>query len=351
MNMGRCPRLKIEVNHATSEIHLPRPRNGRRMAALGGIGFWSYKRRLENLRKRIYGPRYGQRKPRSSIPCVDKKKMLAICSGCPLVQDVRPYSMVSATALEDHLEEIRRLVESGEKDPRTHTFARLAELYQKTSQLDRALEVIEKGLEQHPHYLNARLVHASVLRELDRLPEARRTLERVLQIDSGNIVARTVLIEIGSDGTTLQTDAAPTEMLRPHNTDASRWLEAFDVDWRKTSTDDDRHTDVRDRVDEGGIEDERDDTKAVSGGDEETRTTHREGVQSSLVSAGSTDTVLDTATLASLYVEQGFFAEAIKVYERLLSRSPHNSKLAADLEHARQCAERSSGGTHGPRPD
>jgi tetratricopeptide (TPR) repeat protein len=234
--------------------------------------------------------------------------------------------MVPATALEDHLEEIRRLIEGAEKDPQTHTFARLADLYQKTGQLDRALEVIENGLEQHPYYLNARLVHASVLRKLDRLPEARCTLERVLQIDSENLVARTALIEIGPDGATVQTDAASPEMSRPQNSDGNRWLEAFDVDWSNTSVDGDHNA-----------------AKIISQGEEETRMIRGEAVQSSPAPANSISEVLDTATLASLYVEQGFFTEAIEVYERLISRSPHNSELAVKLEHVRECAEKSRG--------
>ncbi len=234
--------------------------------------------------------------------------------------------MVLATALKDHLEEIRRLIESAEKAPQTHTFARLADLYQKTGQLDRALEVIENGLEKHPHYLYARLVYASVLRKLDRLPEARRALERVLHIDSENLMARTVLIEIGPDGASVQTDSASAEMSRPQNSDATRWLEALDVDWSKTS-----------------VDSERNDAKTMSHGEEETRTIRMRVAQYSPAPPSSTNAVLDTETLASLYVEQGFFSEAVEVYERLISRSPYNSELAVKLEHAHQCAEESRG--------
>ena len=234
--------------------------------------------------------------------------------------------MVLATALEDYLEEIRRLIESAEKDRQTHTFARLADLYQKTGQLDRALEVIENGLEQHPYYLNAHLVQASVLRKLDRLPEARRALERVLHIDAENLVARTALIEIGLDGASEQTDNVSAEMSRPQNSDANRWLEALDIDWSKTA-----------------VDGERNNTKTISPGEEETRTIHMGATKSFPGPTSSTSAVLDTETLAAIYVEQGFFSEAIEVYERLISRSPNNSELSIKLEHAHQCAAKSRG--------
>jgi len=248
--------------------------------------------------------------------------------------------MVLATALEDYFEEIRRLMESAEKDWQTHTFARLADLYQKTDQLDRALEVIENGLEQHPYYLNAHLVQASVLRKLDRLPEARRALECVLHIDPENLVARTALIEIELDGASVQIDDASAEMSRSQNSDVNRWLEALDVDWSKTA-----------------VDGERNDAKTMSPGEEETRMIHMRVAQSLPDPASSTNAVLDTETLASIYVEQGFFSEAIEVYERLISRNPNDSELAVKLEHAHQCAEKSrgervaSGRTeHGPIP-
>ena len=248
--------------------------------------------------------------------------------------------MVPSTVLKDYLEEIRRLVESAEEDPQTHTFAHLADLYQKIGQLDRALEVIENGLKQHPHYLNARLIHASVLRKLDRLPEARCTLEHVLQIDPENLVARTPLIEIGSDQASAQIDDASAEMSRPRTSDVNRWLNALDIDWSKIS-----------------VEDGHNDAKTMSQDEEETHMARMEVVEPSPALVGSTSTVLDTATLAALYVEQGFFAEAIGVYERLIARSPYNPELAVKLEYARKCAEKSCGdqvalgrGGRGPIP-
>ena len=95
------------------------------------------------------------------------------------IPDVFPPSFFDAVATEDQQREIARLVDRAEKDPRTHTFARLADLYRKGGDLEQALEVITQGLRHHPHYLNAQLVHAKVLKELGRSDEARTAFERV----------------------------------------------------------------------------------------------------------------------------------------------------------------------------
>ncbi|MGH7542240.1 MAG: hypothetical protein ACRELC_14700, partial [Gemmatimonadota bacterium] len=93
-------------------------------------------------------------------------------------------------------DEIRRLKERSSRDPRSHTFARLADLYRKGGHLGRALDVVEAGLVHHPHYLNARIVHARVLHELGRDGEAAAAFRRVLEIDGENLVARQALEEI-----------------------------------------------------------------------------------------------------------------------------------------------------------
>lgn len=194
----------------------------------------------------------------------------------------------------DRIEEIERLVERGARDSRTHTFAQLADLYRETGQLARALEVIEAGLKHHPHYVNARLVHARLLRELERPEEASRAFARVLEIDSENQVAKEAIAGLAEGA---------AEPAGPADDDPGRraagWLARLDADWRHETQD--RHE--------------------PSGG---------------RALRGPSGDGLETATLAALYVRQGLTEQAIGIYERLLARDPYNARLAAALESARQ---------------
>ncbi|MFV1985887.1 MAG: tetratricopeptide repeat protein [Gemmatimonadota bacterium] len=204
----------------------------------------------------------------------------------------------------DRSDQISRLVERRERDPRTHTFAELAELYRQAGELDRALDVIEDGLRHHPHFLNARLVYARLLRELGRAEEATRTFESVLEIDSENETARRALTELGRG----PADMTPVRASGPAPSEprSAQWLARLDAEWRGDSP-------VERKPPPPRAEPER-------GGD------------------------LDTATLAQLYVSQGFIEQAVGIYERLLARDPYNARLAAALEDARSRGKGGKGG-------
>jgi len=255
----------------------------------------------------------------------------------------------------DLSEEIERLVERGARDPRTHTFARLADLYRKVGEMDRALEVIEAGLKHHPHYLNARLVHARLLRDLGRSDEAVVAFERVLEIDSENRVARAALDELtgpraeepaGDAGERSASEPAPE---RSTIAPSAGWLARLDADWRHA-------------VVENGVEGP---SSAADGGPTGPEDAEREppatgpdsapdggaevavpGVSAVRDAATPRDDVtprppsaereLETATLARLYVSQGLHDQAVAIYERLLARDPYNARLAAALEEARR---------------
>ena len=128
-------------------------------------------------------------------------------------------------------DEIDRLEARSASDPRTHTFARLADLYRKAGELQRALEVVESGLRHHPHYLNARIVHARLLRELGRPGDAIAAFERVLRIDSENLVAKAALNELreGQAGGEPVESETPETPPRPA---ASGWLARLEADWQ-----------------------------------------------------------------------------------------------------------------------
>ena len=198
-------------------------------------------------------------------------------------------------AADDQTVEIEKLLRYGELESRTHTFARLAELYRQAGERARALSVIRDGLREHPYYLDARLLHARVLLELGDDEAARVEFEHILTLDPANPLACIALgverVETGAGGS----GGAAS---------ANDWLEELEEAWRS---------------------DEADARPAPGGG----------ASDSAPVPPGG----IETSTLAGLYASQGLFDRAIAVYEQMLARDPDNADLIAVLAEVRRRAE------------
>ncbi|WP_420617071.1 tetratricopeptide repeat protein [Candidatus Palauibacter sp.] len=199
-------------------------------------------------------------------------------------------------AADDQTVEIEQLTRRGESEPRTHTFARLADLYRQAGERERALSVIRDGLREHPYYLDARLLHARVLLELGDEEAARIEFEHILTLDPANPLACIALgverVETKADGSSGA--AASTD----------DWLEALEETWRN---------------------DEADARPAPKGDATGPAAVPTKGIE--------------TSTLAGLYASQGLFDRAIAVYEQMLSRNPDDAELIAAIAELRRRAE------------
>jgi len=92
--------------------------------------------------------------------------------------------------------EIEKLERRHGENPDGRFFAPLADAYRKAGQLDRALEVVRKGLEKHPEYLSAHIVLGRCLLAVKDDEGAGQAFQRVLGLDSENIIALKSLAEI-----------------------------------------------------------------------------------------------------------------------------------------------------------
>lgn len=240
------------------------------------------------------------------------------------------------------VQEIRRLEEQYAYRPDSLVFGRLADLHRKAGDPERALRILEEGLERHPRYLSAHIVRARCLRALGRGERAREAFEHVLRLDGQNLVALRSLAELalgrGDDGEArrylevlLQVD--------PRNDEARRMLEEMGAAGSEAEAGGGAAPSPG--TPEGG------DGAAPAAAAPEEASELREQVEELDLSEPSTpeagDEDLATQTLAGLYETQGFYREAIKMYERLLEERSETPEIRERLERAKRALAESGG--------
>lgn len=85
--------------------------------------------------------------------------------------------------------EIRRFEAQHRQNPDSLVFARLADAYRRAGDPMRALEVLESGIGRHGNYPSAHIVRAKTCMDLGQMGSAEEAFLRVLELDSGNLVA------------------------------------------------------------------------------------------------------------------------------------------------------------------
>ncbi|HEV7507842.1 MAG TPA: tetratricopeptide repeat protein [Thermoanaerobaculia bacterium] len=98
---------------------------------------------------------------------------------------------MSDGAFPDRLTQLRARWES---DPSSRIFLQLAEEYRHQGRVREALEVLERGLKEHPGYLSALVAKGRCLLELGEPDRSRTVLERVVKQDATQMVANKLLV-------------------------------------------------------------------------------------------------------------------------------------------------------------
>jgi tetratricopeptide (TPR) repeat protein len=96
--------------------------------------------------------------------------------------------------------EIEKLEKRWAENPKGRNFAPLADAYRKAGELDRALELCTAGLELHPDYVSAHIVHARCLIDQKNDAGASAVFQKVLALDPENVLALKMLAEIAERG-------------------------------------------------------------------------------------------------------------------------------------------------------
>lgn len=225
----------------------------------------------------------------------------------------------------DHIEasQIRKFERQYEENPESFVFARLADAHRKAGNPERALEILERGLQRHAEYMSAHIVRARCLTDLGRERTAVEAWSRVLELDPQNLVALRALAELAiaaGDRALARTWAERLLHVDPLNEEAARLVAETAPDI-PAGADDETVEGIPDRPGSRAS-----DAPAAEAGQPGT----------------SRHAGMITETMADLYVRQGLYEEAAYIYWELVKRQPANPSLRERLAQAQALASGSS---------
>ncbi len=195
-------------------------------------------------------------------------------------------------------EELRNLIERYDRARDSRLFAPLADAYRKNGDVDKAIEILDRGLEKMPQYASAHVILGKCYYDKGATERSKAEFRRVLELDGENLVALKFMgdILLAEDKRSeaaefyrkiLSIDATNAEVAR-----ALKEMEASFV------------VKEIDLADSKAARDER----------------PRE---------------LATMTLAGIYAAQGYYNKALRIYSDVLEREPANAEakeMVAKLE-------------------
>lgn len=188
--------------------------------------------------------------------------------------------------------EIKMLQERYDRAPESRIFAPLADAYRKNGDVDRAIELCEKGLETYPDYASAHVILGKCFYDKGATERSRSEFERVIEIDPENMVALKFMGDIlMSEGGRDEAISCYRRILAidPTNEEVSGKLKGLENEFRE------REIDLDDA-----------DTLKKAGHPAE----------------------LATLTLAGIYAAQGYYNKALKIYREILDAEPDNREAS-----------------------
>ena len=195
--------------------------------------------------------------------------------------------------------EINHLQERYDRAPESRIFAPLADACRKNGDVEKAIELCEKGLEKYPDYASAHVILGKCFYDKGATERSRAEFECVIEIDPENMVALKFMGDIlmaegDRDGSTSYYSRILA--IDPTNEEVSGKLEGLENEFREKEIDLGDHKNIR---------------KAGQPGE------------------------LATMTLAGIYTAQGYYNKALKIYSEILEGEPGNkeaSEMIAKIE-------------------
>ncbi|MGQ0793871.1 MAG: tetratricopeptide repeat protein [Deltaproteobacteria bacterium] len=219
----------------------------------------------------------------------------------------------SSETLEFLLQKYEKLLAD---DPSSGVFAALAEVLRRQSKLDRATEILVKGLRQHPENIAARLTLGRIYYDRWMIDAAKREVEMVLKSSPDNLRAARILVEI------YRSEGKPDRAYGIASVASLYHPECGEI--------------------ASALAD-------LTGEAESLRQTPPAPTQSrraALLSLGEdeldlspepSDGEIYTETMADLYIGQGDYERAVEILAAIALAAPENRQLRAKLDSARSC--------------
>ena len=188
--------------------------------------------------------------------------------------------------------EIKHLQGRYDSAPESRIFAPLADAYRKSGDVEKAIELCEKGLEGYPDYASAHVILGKCFYDKGATERSRAEFERVIEIDPENMVALKFMGDIlMSEGDRDESISYYRKILAidPTNEDVSEKLKGLENEFREREIDLSDHKSIR-----------------------------KDGQQDELA----------TMTLAGIYAAQGYYNKALKIYKEILEEEPDNKEAS-----------------------
>lgn len=214
-------------------------------------------------------------------------------------------------------------------DPKSYCFTILAELYRKVGLLDDAINIAKTGILTHPEYVGGYMAAGRAYFEKGMKEESRDCLERVVRVTPENIRAQKILSQIyleqGDIPSAIST-LKVIELWNPEDEESRGMLSNLSkssvsskvIPLNKNSANSADELEAADII--------------AFPGAEEVDHSEDNAVTDDAVVAGSQKDPLSTATMAELYVSQGFLERAVIVYRSLVESGNGNGMYRERLK-------------------
>jgi tetratricopeptide (TPR) repeat protein len=195
-------------------------------------------------------------------------------------------------------DELQNLIERYSRARDSRVFAPLADAYRKSGDVDKAIEILERGLEKMPTYASAHVILGKCYYDKGATERAKSEFRRVLELDGENLVALKFMGDI-----------LLAEDKRPEAAEFYRRILAIDATNAEVAR-------ALKEMESSFVVKEIDLADAKSMRDERPKE-------------------LATMTLAGIYAAQGYYNKALRIYHDVLEREPGNmeaKEMVAKLE-------------------
>jgi tetratricopeptide (TPR) repeat protein len=210
-------------------------------------------------------------------------------------------------------------------DPNSYCFAQLSELYRKIGLLDDAIFVAKRGIEAHPDYVGGHLALGRAYFDKGQKANSRDVLELVVRMTPENYTAQKLLsrlyLEQNDIDLTKKTLQAVLE-LNPDDVESRLSLEALFRSGETTAAAELVHEEEEELEEAEIVED---DLLSLDEWIEDIPTVT--AAEDPVPDEEPFRDPLTTATLAEIYLAQGFHDQALKIYRELADEAPGNEEL------------------------